>query len=67
MSIMIAALRHSVLPSLMAACALLGGLGPLEAFAQAAFKPSGTVKIVVMFPPGGRHGCGGAYRGRKAH
>ncbi len=53
MSIMIAALKRSVLPSLMAACALLGGLGPLEAFAQAAFKPSGPVKIVVMFPPGG--------------
>ena len=53
MSIKIAALRRSVLPSLMAACALLGGLGPLEAFAQAAFKPSGPVKIVVMFPPGG--------------
>jgi tripartite-type tricarboxylate transporter receptor subunit TctC len=39
--------------SVVAGCALVGGLMGSQALAQPAFKPTGPVKIVVMFPPGG--------------
>ncbi len=34
-------------------CLLLSALVCAPVLAQSAFKPTGSVKIVVMFPPGG--------------
>ena len=42
-----------LLVSLGVACFLAGSVLGTQALAQSAFKPSGPVKIVVMFPPGG--------------
>ena len=42
-----------LLASLGVACFLAGSVLGTQAIAQAAFKPTGPVKIVVMFPPGG--------------
>jgi tripartite-type tricarboxylate transporter receptor subunit TctC len=42
-----------LLASLGVACLLAGSVMGTQALAQSAFKPSGPVKIVVMFPPGG--------------
>ena len=40
-----------VVASIATGCVLVGGLMGTQAFAQSAFKPTGPVKIVVMFPP----------------
>jgi tripartite-type tricarboxylate transporter receptor subunit TctC len=42
-----------IVASLATACFLAGSLLGTQALAQSAFKPTGPVKIVVMFPPGG--------------